>query len=96
MRESGDCKSFLPNRAVEMPIGGWDSSPVKAGGFSNPPELRVPPAHRGGPPAPPDLPLANQPIHAKSASIMLTGIIIALLFLGAGVIVFTYLKKGAM
>jgi len=44
----------------------------------------------------PDLPLAKQPIHAKSACIMLTGIIIALLFLGAGVIVFIYLKKGAM
>ena len=46
--------------------------------------------------ADPDLPLANPLNHAKSASIMLTGIIIALLFLGAGVIVFTYLKKGAM
>jgi hypothetical protein len=43
-----------------------------------------------------DLPLANPPGHAKSGRIMLTGIIIAALFLGAGVVVFAYLKKGAM
>jgi hypothetical protein len=44
----------------------------------------------------PDLPLAIARGFAKSGAIMLTGIIIALLFLGAGVVVFTYLKKGAM
>ena len=43
-----------------------------------------------------DLPLAISGFFAKSARIMLTGILIAVLFLGAGVIVFTYLKKGAM
>ena len=43
-----------------------------------------------------DLALAIPPGHAKSARIMLTGIIIAGLFLGAGVVVFAYLSKGAM
>jgi hypothetical protein len=42
------------------------------------------------------VPLAIRRFVAKATCIMLTGIIIALLFLGAGVIVFIYLKKGAM